>query len=146
MSPSKEVPSNLVFRLRIITILTFIPALAFNIPHGLIFHTALPAVGLVPQAVGVVLAIYDLDLLNKLFGNQEYHLLLEDGSGEYKRTGVQKVVVAILDFLISLGLIACVTGGFIIMLDENGNWHRGINVPSGSIMGAFSTIPFLTNA
>src|ERR1700760_1064414 len=51
---------SLTRSLRIVCVLTFIPAIAFNIAHGIIFEAALPALGLIPHALSTCLAMYEL--------------------------------------------------------------------------------------
>ncbi|PTB77975.1 hypothetical protein M440DRAFT_1375687 [Trichoderma longibrachiatum ATCC 18648] len=43
--------------LRIVAVLSFIPSFALSIAHGVLSHKAVPAVGLVPQAVSVATSI-----------------------------------------------------------------------------------------
>jgi hypothetical protein len=159
--------------LRITCILTFIPALALNIPHATLYHTPLPALGLIPAGISVILALYELGLLKLNYSGlgREYQVLLEDEPA--KHSTIRKSIVAILDLLIAGGFILCIGGGFIVMLDNGyGEWQRRgttqydpvywrnnctkipfqymysdapYNAVEGGILGAFATVPFFVN-
>jgi ABC-type phosphate/phosphonate transport system permease subunit len=122
--------------------LTLIPALALNIPHGVVFHTLLPAFGLLPQAFSAALAAYDIGLLSHLFDKHEYRLLLEDEpSDRPKAPGFRRTIVALFDLVLCGVLVGCVTGSFLVMGSSN---YWGNRVPS-AILGSFATMPYLVN-
>jgi hypothetical protein len=121
--------------------LTFIPALALNIPHGVIFHSPLPALGLIPQAFSAALAVYDLDLLGRFSRRHEYRVVLEDDTNEgIKTPNLRQAIVALVDLLLCVALICCITSGF-IMLNE---WRYYSGVPS-AVLASFATMPYIVN-
>jgi len=133
MSPEQN--NKLDRKLRAICILTFLPSLAFNIAHGALYNTALPAVGLVPHFFSVLIAIFELRLLQKC---QEYQIILDNEPPRKK----QQIRIAFLDILAALSLLTCIILSFII-LDQTSYYRGGVG---RGILGAYGILPFMVNA
>jgi hypothetical protein len=136
-------PSKVTRILRIICVCTFIPALGFNLAHGIVFNSILPAMGLLPHAFSVGLAIYELGWLERLFHKHQYRIILQDESESTKPSATRDGIVALMDFLIGSALLGCIVGGYILMAGYR--WYYWDNASRG-IVGTYATLPFIVNA
>ena len=127
--------------LRIISVLTFIPSLGINIAHGVIFNTVLPALGLLPHAFSVGLALYDLGWWKKLRGHPQYSIILEDPE-EGKLPLLRLFVVTLSDVILGVSLLVCIVVSYIFIASNR--YYYGYD-PAEAILGTWGTIPYFIN-
>ena len=130
--------------LRLISVYTFIPALAFNIAHGVVYFSELPALGLIPHAFSVGLAVYELGWWDSLFRGKEYRIILQDDPEGDKPSSLRTVIVTLLDTLFGLSLTGCTVGAY-IMMPVRSNWYYGSDTGL-IILGTYATLPYIVNA
>jgi len=130
--------------LRIISVWTFIPALAFNIAHGVIFSCALPAMGLIPHAFSVGLASYELGWWEQLFRKPEYRIILQDDREGDKPSSFRAFIITVLDTVIGLSLTGCIVGAYIVM-DSRSGWYYRYDKAGLVIVGTYATLPYIVN-
>jgi hypothetical protein len=145
MSPHNddtESSDNVADRLRIISILIFIPALGLNISLLRDYNYTIPIFGLIPSACSVILAVCELNIPHI----QKYErILLRDDSPEPKSWAFRKAIVAIIDLLIASAFLGVITASFIRMLRTDYGWTRGNRVIYGIVLGTFATVPYFAN-
>ncbi len=112
--------------LRLLTVLSFIPALPLCIAHGAISHYACPATGLIPLAASVALG-----LLRLLQPAQRIHL----GSKQSSRD-LSVFVVFAADLTLAISLLAVLIAAWIHIEDRYNH---------GNVVGAYATVPLLLN-
>jgi len=140
---SRDAGRNTARLLRTISVCTFIPALAFNIAHGVVYQCALPALGLIPHAFSVALAVHELGWW-EWFRKPEYRIILQDDPEETKPSPLRILIITLLDTVFGLSLTGCIVGAYIIIVSRSG-WYYGGNVGL-SILGTYATLPYIMNA
>jgi hypothetical protein len=130
--------------LRIISLWTFIPALAFNIAHGVRYNCVFPAVGLVPHTFSVALAVHELGWWRQLFGKSQYSILLEGGPERDGSSSLRNVAITVLDTVFGLSLTGCIVGAYIEMSARAGSYYY--NDVGLTIVGTYATLPYILNA
>jgi hypothetical protein len=132
--------------LRIISVDTIIPALAFNIAHGVVSHQLLPAFGLIPHAISVAVAIYDLGWWKRFV--QENTIVLPDDSDDDNRSR-RKLIITLFDLGLALSLLGCVIGGYILISGNrcSSGYYRYnyYSCGPGHILGTWATMPYIVN-
>jgi hypothetical protein len=131
--------------LRIISVCTFLPALIFNIAHGVAFTAVLPALGLIPHAFSVALASYELGWWALFLGKSKYKLILQDDQNEHQPSSWHTFIIMILDAGIGLALTGCTVGAYFLMESQAG-WWRYSGHTAMAVVGTYATLPYITNA
>lgn len=103
--------------LRIISIITFIPAIAILIPHGVLSDHPCPAIGLIPMSLS---AAYGIVLINKTIKSQS--------------------IDTFIDAFLAVFLIGILVPTLIDLSPRR--WYYG---GDARILGAFGTMPLLIN-
>ncbi len=138
-------------RLRAISVWTFIPAFAFNVAHGAVFHSVLPALGLIPHAFSVGLAVYELRWWEWVTGKPGYRLVLqEDGPEDLegdKKSLLHASIIAALDAVFGISLTVCIVGAYITICQRTGyDYYHYYDAAGLNILGTYATLPYIVNA
>jgi hypothetical protein len=134
--------------------ISFLPAIAFCIPHGVVTSHVAPALGLIPQGIGALLALYRSGLLRKKSSNHEYQIVLtNDGEdAPHNKITPERIFLAIADFAIMSGLIISIVFAFLTSSVHcygyyyNRGYYRTCNDDGLSMLAAYGTVPMLFNA
>jgi hypothetical protein len=134
-----EHPTSLARRLRYITIFAYIPALGFCLGHGIAFNIVVPALGLLPATGSVLLAIYDLELLHKLFRRHDYQIIIGEEHAGMKPGARRRFMVAATDAFLALTLVAIIITALIVAGEY---WGRS----EAAIVASYATFPLWVDA
>jgi len=91
--------------LRLISLLTIIPALPLGVSHAIVSGSPLPGVGLVPMAFSAVLAIVTLCM-----GNRKQRISLDEPTPQ-----VGKIIITVADILLALAYLVILIFSWIIL-------------------------------
>jgi hypothetical protein len=107
----------------------------------------LPAFGLIPHAISVAVAIYDLEWLKRLIQEPQYSIVLHDDEGDDKKSN-RKLIITLFDIGLALSLLGCVIGGYILISRSwycSGYSYYYFSCVPGQILGTWATVPYIVN-
>ena len=107
--------------LRWITIWSFVPAIAFLIPHGALTNMPCPAIGLIPQGLSACFGVFHI----------------------YRRLNTRGIDIAV-DLFLAIFLIGTLIPGW-VLISENHSYFLGIDTVSSTMVGTYGTVPLMLN-
>lgn len=116
--------------LRLLPLFLCLPALGFLLPHGLITHSFLPAVGIVPLAISAVSSVV---------------FLAQKRGNETRRCDFG----VLLDFILAVSHIAVLIPTWILVSEQNCGWRRTYQyhrcTPRLVMLGTYGTMFLMIN-
>jgi hypothetical protein len=125
MSDETTMPDPPFRNLRLLTILSFIPAFPLCIAHGVIASSVVPAVGLVPLALSAILGF----------------IIVNDVKIDGK-TIAHPAVVFVADSVLAAGLMVVLV---FTWAKEGGHSWLGAGQAERAMLAAYATVPLLLN-
>jgi hypothetical protein len=88
--------------------------------------------------------LYDLGFLDKLFNKHDYQIVIGDDNDGKQPSARRKLIVAIIDAILGLGLVACIITGLLMVVGRTSSYWWGGAVDG--IIASYATMPLWVNA